>query len=324
MLRGRGGARRCAGRAGAAAEGNAAAAASSPPASSSAPPPPDVAALAELAHIAVTPEEQDAWAPQIGGIAAWLDRLRDADLEGVPPALGVPDNAGNVLRADAPEAFAAQPDIVKLMPDVDAPYLRVPKVLGEVVEEEPEGEAEAAAPKAAAAEPSPELQGLDIRVGRIIKAWRHPEADKLYVEEVDIGEDEPRQICSGLVPYVPEDELQGRLVIVLANLKERNMVGVKSFGMLLAASTEANDGRVVELITPPEDAAVGERVNFGAMDAPQVKPFAVNKVNKKKVWEAVQPDMGTTGDRVVAWSGLPMVTSAGPVTAKTLANGSVG
>jgi hypothetical protein len=46
-------------------------------------------------------------------------------------------------------------------------------------------------------------------VGKILKAWKHPEADSLYVEEVDVGEAEgPRTICSGLVKYVPEEELQ--------------------------------------------------------------------------------------------------------------------
>lgn len=49
---------------------------------------------------------------------------------------------------------------------------------------------------------------LDIRVGKIIKAWRHEEADSLYVEEVDVGEPEPRIICSGLVKYVPLHQLQ--------------------------------------------------------------------------------------------------------------------
>lgn len=49
---------------------------------------------------------------------------------------------------------------------------------------------------------------LDIRVGRILRAWRHEEADSLYVEEVDIGEPEPRIICSGLVKYIPLDHLQ--------------------------------------------------------------------------------------------------------------------
>lgn len=45
-------------------------------------------------------------------------------------------------------------------------------------------------------------QLIDARVGKVIKAYKHAEADKLYVEEVDVGEAEPRQICSGLVPYM--------------------------------------------------------------------------------------------------------------------------
>ena len=43
---------------------------------------------------------------------------------------------------------------------------------------------------------------VELRVGKVLKAYKHPDADKLYVEEVDVGEDEPRQICSGLVPYM--------------------------------------------------------------------------------------------------------------------------
>lgn len=49
---------------------------------------------------------------------------------------------------------------------------------------------------------------LDIRVGQILKIWKHEEADSLYVEEVDVGESEPRIICSGLVKYIPIDHLQ--------------------------------------------------------------------------------------------------------------------
>ena len=45
-------------------------------------------------------------------------------------------------------------------------------------------------------------QLIDVRVGKGIKAYKHEEADKLYVEEVDVGEAEPRTICSGLVPYM--------------------------------------------------------------------------------------------------------------------------
>lgn len=51
-------------------------------------------------------------------------------------------------------------------------------------------------------------EALDVRVGKVVKAWRHPDADSLYVEEVDVGEPEPRTICSGLVAYVPLELLQ--------------------------------------------------------------------------------------------------------------------
>lgn len=57
---------------------------------------------------------------------------------------------------------------------------------------------------------------LDIRVGQVLKAWRHEEADSLYVEEVDVGEPEPRIICSGLVKYVPLQELQVLLSLYIA------------------------------------------------------------------------------------------------------------
>lgn len=111
---------------------------------------------------------------------------------------------------------------------------------------------------------------LDIRVGRIIKAWRHEEADSLYVEEVDVGEAEPRIICSGLVKYVPLDFLQDRSVVVLANLKPRNMRGVKSNGMLLAASDAAHEN--VELLEPPQGSVPGERIWFGCQEDKENQP----------------------------------------------------
>lgn len=60
---------------------------------------------------------------------------------------------------------------------------------------------------------------LDMRVGVIVKAWRHEEADSLYVEEVDIGEPQPRIICSGLVNYVPLDHLQVNFLLLLSSLR---------------------------------------------------------------------------------------------------------
>lgn len=60
----------------------------------------------------------------------------------------------------------------------------------------------------AAPEEPPAHELVDMRVGRVLKAYKHADADKLYVEEVDVGEEEPRQICSGLVPYM-EAEVSG-------------------------------------------------------------------------------------------------------------------
>lgn len=60
---------------------------------------------------------------------------------------------------------------------------------------------------------------LDIRVGRILKAWRHDEAESLYVEEVDVGELEPRIICSGLVKYVPIENLEVRIFGLLLSFR---------------------------------------------------------------------------------------------------------
>lgn len=48
---------------------------------------------------------------------------------------------------------------------------------------------------------------LDIRVGKIMKCERHPDADGLYVEQIDLGEGKLRQVCSGLVKHIPLEEV---------------------------------------------------------------------------------------------------------------------
>lgn len=111
---------------------------------------------------------------------------------------------------------------------------------------------------------------LDLRVGLIVKAWRHQEADSLYVEEVDVGETEPRIICSGLVNYIPQHLLENRKVVVLANLKPRNMRGVKSSGMLLAASDASH--QFVELLLPPHTSLPGQRIWFGSPEDQHDQP----------------------------------------------------
>ncbi|WCJ32502.1 Nucleic acid-binding OB-fold-like protein [Euphorbia peplus] len=164
---------------------------------------------------------------------------------------------------------------------------------------------------------------LDIRVGRIIKAWRHEEADSLYVEEVDVGEAEPRTICSGLVKYIPLDHLQDRKVVVLANLKARNMRGVKSSGMLMAASDASHEN--VELLLPPQDSIPGERIWFGSEEDKdnQSDPASPNQIQKKKIWESVQPHLKTDDSCVAMLGEHVMRTSAGVVVSSSLKNANI-
>lgn len=159
-----------------------------------------------------------------------------------------------------------------------------------------------------AAAPAAELNisALDIRVGKIIKAWEHETADKLYCEEIDVGEDKPRQIASGLRPFYKLDEMQNRDVLVLCNLKPMNLVGFPSHGMVLCASNA--DHTAVEFAVPPEGAKIGERVTFEGYDG---EPEAQNKVAKKKMFQELAPNLKTDENGMVNWKGAKSVTSAG-------------
>jgi methionyl-tRNA synthetase len=76
---------------------------------------------------------------------------------------------------------------------------------------------------------------LVLKVGRVLEASAHPNADKLVVMKVDLGEARPRTICAGIKAKFPPETLVGRNVVVVANLKPRQLRGVPSEGMILAA-----------------------------------------------------------------------------------------
>lgn len=174
------------------------------------------------------------------------------------------------------------------------------------------------APKQPAAPAAPAVLSpslIDLRVGHILKAIKHPEADSLYVSTIAMG-DKPgtedtseyegqvvRTVCSGLNGLVPLEEMQGRKVVVVCNLKPVKMRGVKSCAMVLAASPKIKEGEVddhkgpVELVNPPADAKAGERVFFEGWRGDPEK--VLNP--KKKIWEMFQPGFTTTGELEVAF-----------------------
>lgn len=103
-----------------------------------------------------------------------------------------------------------------------------------------------------------EFAKVDLRVGRVLEARAHPNADKLLVLKVDIGA-EQRQLVAGLKGYYTPEELVGRSIIVVANLAPRMMRGEESQGMLLAAVTD-DRSKVIHL-TPAGDVPPGTKVS---------------------------------------------------------------
>jgi len=90
---------------------------------------------------------------------------------------------------------------------------------------------------------------IDLRVGEVLTAERIPKADKLLLLSVDLGEEKPRQILAGIAQYYPPEQLIGRKIAVVANLKPRKLRGYESQGMLLAASVGEEGKPVIATFT---------------------------------------------------------------------------
>ena len=99
---------------------------------------------------------------------------------------------------------------------------------------------------------------IDLRVARVVEARPHPDADKLLILKVDLG-DAQRQIVAGIKGYYQPEDLVGKSIIVVRNLKPRKMRGEESQGMLLAAST--GDRSQVILVTPMSEVPPGSKVS---------------------------------------------------------------
>ncbi|XP_036047292.1 aminoacyl tRNA synthase complex-interacting multifunctional protein 1 isoform X2 [Onychomys torridus] len=170
---------------------------------------------------------------------------------------------------------------------------------------------------AASADSKPiDVSRLDLRIGCIITAKKHPDADSLYVEEVDVGEAAPRTVVSGLVNHVPLEQMQNRMVILLCNLKPAKMRGVLSQAMVMCASSPEK----VEILAPPTGSVPGDRVTFDAFPGEPDKELNP----KKKIWEQIQPDLHTNAECVATYKGVPFeVKGKGICKAQTMANSGI-
>ncbi len=122
-----------------------------------------------------------------------------------------------------------------------------------------------------------DLRPLDLRVARVVDAREHPNADRLVVLDIDLG-DEQRQIVAGIAEHYDLDELDGRHIVVVANLEPARLRGEISQGMLLAAEREGELGLLLA-----GDAEPGTRLTTPAMadrpaDTISIDDFAAHEL----------------------------------------------
>jgi len=85
---------------------------------------------------------------------------------------------------------------------------------------------------------------LDLRTGKILEVSPHPNAEKLYLLKVDIGE-KVIQVVAGIKPFYTPEQLENKLIVVLANLESKSIRGALSEGMVLAAQGKDDVSLVV-------------------------------------------------------------------------------
>eukprot|EP01129_Flabellula_baltica_P014667 TRINITY_DN7084_c0_g1_i1.p1 TRINITY_DN7084_c0_g1~~TRINITY_DN7084_c0_g1_i1.p1 ORF type:complete len:544 (-),score=170.81 TRINITY_DN7084_c0_g1_i1:22-1590(-) len=156
---------------------------------------------------------------------------------------------------------------------------------------------------------------LDVRVGQIISAEVHPNADGLYVEQIDVGEEQPRTIVSGLRAYYELEDLIGRQVIVILNLAPKNTRGITSHGMVYCASDLEHTK--VELLGAPEGSVPGDKVY---VEGHEGEPEA--KLNSKR-YKRISGDLKTTSTGVPTYKDVPFRTTKGELPATGITSGNV-
>ncbi|MCF7872169.1 methionine--tRNA ligase [Candidatus Woesearchaeota archaeon] len=122
------------------------------------------------------------------------------------------------------------------------------------------------------------ISTIDLRVAKITSVEKHPEADRLYIEKIDCGNEEERTIVSGLVSHYEAKELIGKNIILVYNLKPAKLRGIESKGMLLAVS----QGKKVGLLEVPEGKP-GDKVTFKNIKMNPKKEINIEEFFKVKM-----------------------------------------
>lgn len=155
---------------------------------------------------------------------------------------------------------------------------------------------------------------MDLRVGRVIEVAAHSTSERHYIEKVEVGKDEVLEMVAEHQPYMSEEELLNKKVVVLCNLKEVKVARTKSKGMILCFLGPKG---TLELMEPHPDAEIGERVYASGEEL--TDPVTPIQMKKNKVWETLKKDIATNKKLEIMYKDRFIVRSrAGPCHVESL------
>lgn len=191
--------------------------------------------------------------------AKWGEELEIKKIETVSPAFPKLNNEKIMAEINAEEETKKDAPTQAANTEAQTATSDSPKPEAATVEAPPASDSTKAAPATVTEKINiDDFVKVELRAATVLEAERVPKADKLLRLQIDVGEEQPRQILAGIAEYYAPEDVIGRKIIVVANLAPRKMRGFESNGMLLAASVGA-EGRPV-LATFGEDVPNGTRL----------------------------------------------------------------
>jgi len=182
--------------------------------------------------------------------------------------------------------------------------------------------------------PVEDIRRVAFRAATIIEAGLHPEADSLLVCKADCGDisedgsPEYRTVVAGLAGKIPVDEMIGKKIVAVTNLKPSRMRGIESTAMFLAASDGVDDGNeIVELLSVPAEVPNGELLSFDGMKVSEPDLMMKSK-GALKAFDRAKQALKANSDGEAIWADAEesphrLLTTAGPVTTNSLKDATI-
>ena len=171
-------------------------------------------------------------------------------------------------------------------------------------------------------ENKPIIARVEFKVGKILNIELHSKDERLYVETIDLGENKPRQIVSGLAKYYKDSsQLLNKKVIVFSNLKYSKFKGIESQGMVMC-STDKSSGNV-RILQPSHDSIIGESLIWKNNN--DYEPDErINIGKKNSFWKKdISPKLITDNNGNMAYDGVTFTTKNGKTISSPFAQGQI-